>query len=438
MQPFFKHLRCIVIAFLLAASALAEEESALNSLAALNGVWQAEFNHDGNRTLIQMRGGQVGLFDTDTGKPVVGDLGAMAPHGSVLMNNAAKTFLVAFSEGGVRGYDATTAKAVSARLNVKPVESWMNSDCFSPDGRSVVLFEQDGATNAFDLESGRLLARITLDTPLSEQIEPGMQVKFSADGERCFIMDAHGALRCYRTTDWQPEGKTIVHPHQDSYSFGFELSRDGQWVLTSDGAGELGPKTYLQLWQLGTAEPVGKAFESSDGIGGSFLPGGRRLLVRPSRGTASAHEIPSLEHVFSLRAHDDVYAPSVRLTPDAQWFLSWGANDSLLSTDAQTGKIDGVYSSKAHVENVLVSPDSKQCYVFYNNTAFLLGRYYDYYVIKLSLPELKVMGSIRMIDYVSSVKLSPDGSRLLFIRGWTDREKVHIYDAHTLNPILPP
>jgi hypothetical protein len=123
-------------------------------------------------------------------------------------------------------------------------------------------------------------------------------------------------------------------------------------------------------------------------------------------------------------------------TRDGQWLLTSG-NAMLHVCDALTGKVEGFNSNKALVSNVLLSPDSRHCYVMYDNTAFFQERYHDHYVMKLSLPQLKTMASIRILDTLGSIELSPDGSRLLIIQGWNDREQVRIFDAGTLQEILP-
>ncbi len=419
----------------MAAFALADEGTGTKSLANLHGVWRALLNHDGSKVLVQLREGEVGLWDVASGRPVTGDIGAMKVRGDVLMAPGATRFAAGFQDGTVRVFDASSEKAVSPELKVALLENGMDLMKFSPDLRTLVVFDADQRANVFDIESGRELALIT-PTSAQEANDDSMRCQFSNDGKSCFILEAGGTLVRYSTSDWKAAGKSMTHPNRDGYWFAFDLSRDGKYAITSDGPGENGPEGYLQLWDLQKEEPIGEALKAQNGLSGWFLPGGKRLLVTPSLGLAAVYGLPGLGRLFDLPRHDDVEGPRVTGTRDGQWLLTSG-NAMLHVCDALTGKVEGFNSNKALVSNVLLSPDSRHCYVMYDNTAFFQERYHDHYVMKLSLPQLKTMASIRILDTLGSIELSPDGSRLLIIQGWNDREQVRIFDAGTLQEILP-
>jgi WD40 repeat protein len=427
----------ILLATMMVAFTPANENTGVTALTKLRGVSLAFLNHDGSKVVVQMRGGKIGLWDVTSGKAVAGDLGSMKMQGTVSMAPGGKIFAAGFAEGGVRIFDASSAVAISPLLKVALIEQYTNHVEFSPDLHTLLAFDADKRANVFDIESGRQLAQIAQASEPVEGSESGMQCQFSKDGKSCFILDPRGTLIRYNTADWKTVGKPMTHPNPAGYWYDFKLSRDGKFAITSDGPGENGPKGYLQLWDVQTTEPIGKSLEARNGLGGRFLPGGKRLLVTPSRGLAAVYELPGLERLFDLPKHDDVEGPSVRSTRDNQWFLTWG-NSTLRVSDAFTGKVAGMQSSKAQVSNVLVSPDSKHCYAVYDNTAFFLDRQYDHYVMKRSLPKLNTVGTIRILDTLGSVSLSPDGSRLLIQQGWDDREQLRVFDAATMQEILPP
>lgn len=419
----------ILLITLMTAFAHADKSTDTTPLANLRDIWRAFFNHDGSRVLVQLRGGEAGLWDVASGRHVTGDIGAMKVRGDVLMAPGATRFAAGFQDGTVRVFDASSAKAISPELKVVRVESGMDPMKFSPDLRTLVVFDADQRANVFDVESGRELAQIA-PTSAQEANEDSRRCQFSNDGKSFFILDTGGTLVRYNTSDWKAAGKPMTHPNRDGYWFAFDLSRDGKYALTSDGPGENGPKGYLQLWDLQKEEPIGEALKAQNGLSGRFLPGGKRLLITPSRGLAAVYGLPGLGRLFDLPRHDDVEGPRVTGTRDGQWLLTSG-NAMLHVCDALTGKVEGFNSNKTLVSNVLVFPDSKHCYAVYNNTAF--EYHADYYVMKLGLPKLKTEASIRILSLVEHVELSPDGSRLLTMQG----DQLRVFDAATLQEILP-
>jgi hypothetical protein len=70
----------------------------------------------------------------------------------------------------------------------------------------------------------------------------------------------------------------------------------------------------------------------------------------------------------------------------------------------------------------MATPDSPSCFVVFDNTAFLLQGHHDYYIMKMSLSELNITASLRILDYLLSASLSPDGKRLMIQQGTTDQE----------------
>jgi hypothetical protein len=73
--------------------------------------------------------------------------------------------------------------------------------------------------------------------------------------------------------------------------------------------------------------------------------------------------------------------------------------------------------------------------VVFDNTAFLLQGYHDHYIVKLSFPELKITGSLRLLDYILNPSLSQNGKRLLVLQGTSDHERLLVFDANTLKPL---
>jgi WD40 repeat protein len=146
-------------------------------------------------------------------------------------------------------------------------------------------------------------------------------------------------------------------------------------------------------------------------------------------------ELPSLKALYKIRPHDELDEPDFMISPDAKWLLSWGPDHFLKLYDTATGKLAQNSSAGAKVSKVIMSPDSTACYVFFDNSAFLTEGYWDYYVMKMALPELKIIGSARIQEFLSSPNLSPDGRRLVILQGASEKEVVTIFDTASMKPI---
>jgi len=170
-----------------------------------------------------------------------------------------------------------------------------------------------------------------------------------------------------------------------------------------------------------------------NGLTGRFL--GDRILVSPGRGDATVRDLPSMKAAYSLRPHDDVDGANVDVSPDKKWILAWGADRIVDLYDAATGKRATGHSASATVSKVMAAPDSSACYVVYDNSAFLLQKHYDSYVVKLSFPELTITDSLRFLDLVSDSSISPDGKRLLVLQGASDQERLVFFQAANLKPL---
>jgi WD40 repeat protein len=182
-------------------------------------------------------------------------------------------------------------------------------------------------------------------------------------------------------------------------------------------------------------KPIGKPVVAVNGLTGKFV-GNNRILIQPGRGEANVRDLPSMKVAYSLRAHDDVDGPSVNISPDKKWVLSWGPDRFVNLYDATSGKLASNKSAAATVSEVMMAPDSASCHFLFENSAFLLQNHHDHYVIKMTFPELTITGSVRILDFVSPISsLSPDGQRLLVIQGTTDQERLVFFDTANLKPL---
>jgi WD40 repeat protein len=402
------------------------------NLADLRGIDQAGFNQDGSRVVVRGRDGQIGIWEVPAGTLVAGDLAPDAHADAYVLSADGKRLLVGFADGKARVFDTSTAKALSPLLDVALNGQLQMPALFSPDGTSLLVFTQKEAL-VFNVAEGKRVTAIPLPAGPNEDT-PG-SAEFTADGGQCFVMDGAATVTRYDPKDWKPIGKPMRHPAAESaYDFEFSISKDGKWLATSDGAGENGPKGNLQVWDAAAGTPLGKPLVAVNGLSARFI-GTNRVVILPSRGEAHVRDLPSMKIAYTLRKHDDVDGPRADVSPDRKWVLVWGADRFVDLVDAATGKLADNYAGPATISKVILSPDSSGCYMVFDNSAFVAQGHYDNYVVKLDFPELNLTESLRSLDFIAHVALSPDGKRLLVVQGGSEQERVLVFDAATLKSL---
>ena len=428
-------LRAIRLYLVIAGGLLvpvATQAAEAKKLGDLRGVHQADFNHDGSRVIVHPRNESVGIWEVSTGKRLTGDLKPNTAFERYLISADAKMVLVGFKEGGSRMFDAATAKAISPMLDVPLLGSFQAPGVFSPTGDTILIFAEKKAV-VFSIRSGKRIATIPLE-PGPDAQEPG-SAAFTAGGAHCLLMDGGGTVTRYDTRDWKPIGKPMKHPPADlAYNFAFNASDDGKWLVTFDNPGENGPDAHLQVWDAAANTPIGEPVVARNGFIGRIL-GGNRVLILSGSGEATVRDLPSMTLAYTLRSHSNSYEPSVDVSPDSKWILAWGPDRVLDLVDAASGKLATYHNSSAMVKKVMMAPDSSACYVVYDNSAFEDQKHYDYYLIKMTFPELKITDSLRTLDSSLSSSLSPDGKRLLILQGKDEQERILFVDPANLKPL---
>ena len=97
--------------------------------------------------------------------------------------------------------------------------------------------------------------------------------------------------------------------------------------------------------------------------------------------------------------------------------------------------VAGLTFQFSEISKVLMMPDSSGCFLLFDNSAFFLQGHHDNYVVKITFPEMEITKTIRILDFVLSVSLSPDGRQVMVQEGNTDQERLRFFDAATLKPI---
>jgi WD40 repeat protein len=401
----------------------------------LRGVWQANFNHDASRLVVRTRGGEIGLWDMKKGTPIKGDPALKASSNDYVLSPDARRVLVGFKDGHARVFDTSSGSALSPVLDLSLKENVTPQALFSPDGGTVLFFGEK-ETSVLDVKTGKRIATIPIPFELEEGSDTTAAAQFVSAGAKCFVMEPHGIVTAYETKGWTQVGKPMKHPPADSaYDFGFEASADGKWIVTFDDPGENGPKGQLQAWDAQTNKPLGDPLSATNGMSGRFFAGQNRVLVQSGRGDATVRDLPSMSIAYVVKMHDEIDGPKVDVFPNGKWLIAWGPDKKVDLIDAVSGDILKSYSFPVSVTSSMIPPDSSICYMEVDNSTFLTQGHWDYYVQRLSVPELEITGSIRIADFLARRSVSADGRWIATVEGDTDHEKISVFDATTLKPI---
>lgn len=418
-----------ILTLLLAFGTMSRSEEA-KSISDLVGVWQADFNADSSRIITRMRGGKLGLWDASTGKMVTSRLSGADSVTDYVLDQQRRLALIQLKSGTWHAFELLSGKSVSPVLNVPGTNI---KGAFSPDGSMIYTRNTEGDVMVLETTSGKELAKLRLP-PEEEGYELDSAPKFCPKRHLVFLMDTNGRLHRYDTRTWKELLPSLAHRLSDSaYVIGFNLSEDGQYAATFNAPGENGPDGVLQIWDLNTAKPVGAPVIGQNGVAATFL-NDSRCLVTNARGSVRVVNLPSLTPDFEIRHHDDVEASFVQVVVSLRrkYFLSWGYDHSLFLAHFDNGTHAGNAPLPCAVDSVL-SPNSKDhIWVTLDNTVHIKKQHYDQYIVKYSLPGLQPDAVLRVQDYIHRAALSPDFKRLMLVRGTTDHEQVHLFDAQTL------
>jgi WD40 repeat protein len=402
----------------------------------LRGIVQAHFNHDGSRVVLRTGSEQFGIWDARNGTPIAGDAALKKPSEGYVMSPDGRKVLVGFKDRHARVFDTSSGAAISPMLDLSIPESDNPRAVFSPDGGTLVFFGEK-ETSVFEVKTGRKIANIPVPFEVGEGSGSTASAIFTKDGAKCFVSDSGATVTVHETKKWTALGKPMSHPPAEkAYSYGFDASSDGKWVVTFDDPGENGPKGNLQVWDATTSKPLDEPLVGDNGMSGRFLPGQNRVLVGPGRGDATVRDLPTMAVSYEVKKHDELDGPNTDVFPNGKWFLAWGPDKKMDLIDAATGKILSSYSFPVQAIKVKIAPDSAACYLGWQNEATdSEDGNYNSIVQRLSVPDLKTTGSASIPDFLFGQATSPDGRYIMILQGSEDDVRIALFDAATMKPI---
>jgi eukaryotic-like serine/threonine-protein kinase len=203
------------------------------------------YRADGRRIAVLCGGGELLVFDSDSGREVrrwQAHTAEPADHwitnGKVAFNPDGRDLLTWGMGNDLRAWDAETGRArypfVHHRDKCHDVQ-------FSPDGRSMALASYDGSVTVRELATG------TVSSTLPAHPDSVYSARFSPDGT---LLVTACRDRTVRVWDW-PAGRLACPPFEHAKeSLAATFSPDGRWVLS------IAYDATARGWDWRTGKPV--------------------------------------------------------------------------------------------------------------------------------------------------------------------------------------
>jgi WD40 repeat protein len=299
-------------------------------------------------------------------------------------------FFVSAAQHVVYAWDALSEKWLWRKLRtmigVNPV--------ISPDGKQVLIAQQGGAIDAFDMVTGDFVRRV--DTKL----DPLTAVLFSPKGDELLTTGGQGNAIIWDWEDAQPRQSfplesgsfpilqyEMFAPHgrilavtyrwsngvvtlwdTETGSLVHELSgngRPGQPVFSPDSKRLVVPDWYgkAHLWNVESGERIAALEGHQDQVlTAEFSSDGRMILTASEDGTAMLWDGYSGEWIMTLSGHTNRLKAAV-FSPDDTRIATASRDGTVRLWDTMTGMQMGVLHSAGHVEVHLVEFSSDGRYI---------------------------------------------------------------------------
>jgi len=240
------------------------------------------FSPDGHRIATASEDGAVRIWDVSTGQALLEPIQLsnheasnvrvtlrFSPDGQRLLTEAGR---------GVKIWDSQTGK-----LLVGPCGPDSSRSCveFSPNGQKVAVGSSDGTVNIWDSETGRLLSK------LLKHDGPVAYLRFSQDGQRILTAyRGHGTDRIWDVETGKPLTEPLTEILKNFTAVGSaEFSPDLLRVVTETG------DHIATIWDSFTGQKIGELVHGRTLLAVRFSPDGHWVATTAKDGTARVWEV---------------------------------------------------------------------------------------------------------------------------------------------------
>jgi eukaryotic-like serine/threonine-protein kinase len=247
------------------------------------------FDRDGRRLAVLCGGGEVLIFQADTGREVL----RWGAHDAEPAHHWVNNGKVEFSRDGRSvltwgmGNDVRVWDAESGRLRYPPLRH--RDKChdlqFSPDGRLMALASYDGSVRVREFETGAVIVEL----PAHPDIV--YSATFSPDGKLLATACRDHTVRVW---DWRA-GRLVCPPFEhakDAMSAIF--TPDGRWVLSASVDGT------ARVWDWRTGKPITPSLKiQGEPLSLAVTPDGKHVVVGGGQPSLAVLDLGELAQTHS-------------------------------------------------------------------------------------------------------------------------------------------
>jgi WD40 repeat protein len=294
------------------------------------------FSPDGRTLAVGDTGGQVGLWDTASGRRTATlDEGssvytvAFSPHG--------RTLAVGDDGDQVGLWDTASGRRTATLAEGSPVISV----AFSPDGRTLAAGDFGGHIGLWDTASGRRTATLAEGSPV-------ISVAFSPDGRTLAAGDRSGHVGLWNTASGRRAAGVTTGGPVDSVAF----SPDGRTLAAGDRSGHVG------LWDTASGRRTATLDEGSPVYTVAFSPDGRTLAAGDLGGQVGLWDTASGRRTATLAEGSPVY--TVAFSPRGPTLAAGDYGGDIALWDTGGGQWTAALAEGSPVYTVAFSPDGRK------------------------------------------------------------------------------
>jgi WD40 repeat protein/serine/threonine protein kinase/tetratricopeptide (TPR) repeat protein len=317
---------------------------ALAPLQHSDALYAAEFSPDGRQMATASYDGKAWIWDTASGKRLVGPLQHQAAIRSIRFSPDGRYVATASWDGTARVWDAKTGQPVTQPLQHSQ-EVW--SAEWSPDGRFLVTASYDSTAKVWDIKTSEAVATLQHHSKVA-------WAEFSPDGRWVATASWDRTAQVWEALTGRPVSSHPLTHKREVWMIRF--SPDARRVATASW------DQTAQLWDPQTGEPLATEPLQHTGpvVSVKFSPDGQRVLTASWDGTARLWDAATGKPIGTPMRHRKELERA-DFSPDGQLVATASLDHTARLWDARTGlPLSEPLFHEAEVRSALFSPDQRK------------------------------------------------------------------------------
>jgi WD40 repeat protein len=306
------------------------------------GLNRARFSIDGNNVITSGSDGAVRIWETMTGNSLIEMSGAKDQIIEAAMSPDGKFIMSADKKGAQRLWDWNTGKEVESFKG--PYSNY----CFSPDGRLVLAFGDNGEWNLVEPVSGKVISSLAADSTF-KGTDAQVRTAFSPEGT-LIVLDNNNKTQIFETST----GRALSSMQEALVpSLRSPFSPDGKFIVLEEYRDHT-----LGVWDTKTGKKINRLAGHNEAINTvDFSPDGKFIVTSSSDQTAIVWALNSGQQVSTLSGHTgEVH--SAAFSADSRYVVTASDDRTARVWEAETGNLINVLRGhQDDVQTAFFSPD---------------------------------------------------------------------------------